>query len=119
MKKEKRVTVWYIEPKDARTNEAISLGTDGLFNSEDVCTLECADGVTRDVYRVKDYAFVARVWRSRKTLNLTFEIFRAQGNGKPDLWQFPVPKKRTLEILKKKGLISTGGTVHQKSATRF
>lgn len=102
---ENRKTVWYIHPKDARTNEAISLALEGLHCGEKYSTKLCKDGKKREMTEAPDYAFVAKVWRSRKSANLSFDIFRSQNNSKPDVWLFPEKPRVTLATLKKKKLL--------------
>lgn len=98
-----RRTIWSLCPGDSHTNGVISEALLGLHSQEQFSSRECVDGERRDLVDVPDYAFVARFWRSKKDLNLKFEIYWRQGNGKPDLWNFPERKKLTLDALKDKG----------------
>ncbi len=112
-------TVWFLHPRDSYTNEVLSEALQGLHSQEKFSNQECQDGEKRNLIEVPDYSFVARCWRSKTSLRISFKIFRAQGVGKPDLWLFPEPKKPTLEILKKKSLVVAGDKAAQKAATRF
>lgn len=111
-------TRWYIHPKDAHTNEVLSTALEGLNNAEKFETKECADGKKRQLVEVKDYAFVSRLSRSKKSLCILFEVFRSQGNGKPAPWKFLKRPKPTLERLKKTGAVATV-KIPQKRATQF
>jgi hypothetical protein len=99
----KRGTRWYMYSKDAHTNEVIAEALDGLNSVEKFSNLECENGDRLPLCEAPDYNFVARLWRSRATLQIDFEIFRSQGNGKPSPWQFPIREKTTLQKLIKKG----------------
>lgn len=101
-----RQTIWSLCPEDSHTNEVISEALLGLHSQEQFSLRECADGKKRSLIDVPDYAFVARLWRSKKDLHLTLKIYRRQGSGKPDLWNFPERKKLTLNGLKNSGKVA-------------
>lgn len=98
-----RLTIWSLCPQDSHTNEVISTALLGLNSQEQFSSRLCADGKKRELVDVPDYAFVARFWQSRRNLNLKFQIYRRQGSGRPDLWNFPARKKPTLKTLRDKG----------------
>ena len=57
-----KITQWWIEPRDSDTNETISDTLAGLYSRECASeSVECTDGKDRDMWRVPDYAFVARI----------------------------------------------------------
>lgn len=113
------LTRWYIESKDARTNEVIATAMEGLHSAEKFVTLVCSDDKKHELAEVRDYAFVARLLRSQKNLNLKFVVFRSQGNGKPAPWKFASRKKTTLEKMKQSGKIASGTSATKKNALRF
>ncbi len=115
-----QVTIWFMESKDSHTNEVIATALEGLHSAEKFKTIECSDGKKRNLAEVPDYAFVARLQRSKKDLGISFETFRTQGPSLPTLWTFSTKKRTTLDALKKKGVVHPASKKStRKSATRF
>lgn len=113
------LTKWYIESKDSHTNSVIAEALDGLHSAEKFVTVICSDDQKRGLVEVPNYAFVSRLLRSQKDLNLKFVVFRSQGNGKPTPWKFASRKKTTLEKLKQSGTVVSGTSATKKNALRF
>ena len=97
-------TVWWIHPQDARSNEIIAETLTGLF-SKDAANehVQCADGVSRDLYRSPDYALIGRFIRSKKNgMKIDFLVFRSRGTGLPDLWTFTKKPKINIATITRK-----------------
>jgi len=105
MRERTRTSKWFIHPKNAHTNGVISASLDGLHNAERFSIKLCRDGKKRELIEIGNYGQVARVWESRVTLKLSFEIFRSQNDLLPDVWKFPEKKKKTLADHIKKGTV--------------
>lgn len=99
-------TTWYLFSRDSRTNEIIAQALLGLNSVEKFSTLKCTDGTKRELCEVPNYAFVARLERSKRDLGADFQVFRTYGNGFPNVFDFPRPKKSSLKTLLAKGTIA-------------
>ena len=77
MRKERKYT-WYIKPKDANTNAALSR----VFPEENFCQgIRDEDGKPQNVWECDHESFGAFLL-SRRHLGLRFEVFVREGNGK-------------------------------------
>ncbi|MCX6720871.1 MAG: hypothetical protein NTW11_03640 [Candidatus Staskawiczbacteria bacterium] len=75
--KQKRTYHWYLEPLDADTNKAFSMG----ISSENFWdNLLCKDGTRHNLWRCSSHIRSA-FWKSRKSMRLKFRIFVRCGNG--------------------------------------
>ncbi len=101
-----RETKWYVFSLDAHTNEVVSHELDGLHNQEAFSLIECDDGEKRQLCEAPNgYPFVAKLLRSKKSLSLSFHVYRSQDKSKPSLWKFPVSAKPTRETLETIGVV--------------
>jgi len=96
------ITQWWVFPKDAQTNETISEALTGLYSRECASeSVECADGKSRDMWKVSDHTFVSRMARSKKNgMKIDFQIFRSTGSGKPAEWKFENKPKISVAKIK-------------------
>lgn len=94
MEKKKRKTVWFVEPIGAHTNRIIA-----QFLIKDIDEIVQESINIKDVGRVNAYEVDHKVITHLKTnWNLTFHIYRKQGNGQIEKWYFP---KRKVIVGKK------------------
>ena len=108
-------TTWYVFSRDSHTNEVIAEALKGLSSAEKFSTLQCADGTKRDLCEVPDYAFVARLTRSKKDLRADFEVFRTYGSGLPTVFDFPRLRKQTLKTLLARETVAHAANKQQKA----
>jgi len=66
---------WYIEPLDSDTNETISQELPEQNFSHDIT---CQDGRTHNLWECS-YNFAYAFFRSRKALNLRFNVYNKEG----------------------------------------
>ena len=92
MKRKRGIQKWYIEPLDARTNEILARNQEFLSDEEIFAGVRCADGKPHCLWGCRDYAFVARLMRSRVSLMAVFLTWHQEGSGQIRQWIFPRKK---------------------------
>lgn len=99
----KRITRWYVEPRNADTNENAMMDLVRSCNAtEDKLHSGKKDdqGKSHDVVEV-DYPFVAKMERNAKKFNQLFRIYtQTEGESMMRLWRFGMQGKlsRTKEV---------------------
>lgn len=84
-KMSKREHEWFIESKDAQTDDVLEKNLGGESHIKDVL---CFDGKRRNFWGCS-FTQVWLLWRNRKNLKIKFEIFGKEGkNGKVRLLTF-------------------------------
>jgi len=100
MSRKRGIQKWYIEPLDAHTNEILARNQKFLSDEEIFDGVRCADGKPHCLWGCRDYAFVARLSRSRVSLMAVFLVWHQEGNGKIRQWIFP--RKKMAKDLRKR-----------------
>ena len=73
-----RKYIWYIEPLDDSTNQTVSQE----LPIENFChAIRCGDGKKHNLWRC-EFSLASSMHKSKESLNLNFNIFGREGNGK-------------------------------------
>lgn len=85
-------TTWYVEPRDAATNEVLA----GNLEADDYIGVRiCSDNKAHRLWQC-DHAFIGNLNRSKKKLRLDFDVYVQSGRrGQIRLW---VLEKSPLSI---------------------
>lgn len=78
----KKQHTWYIEPKNAHTNEVIARmhqSGDNRFEEDTLTDVLCSDDAHHNLWRIASFDQALFLWKSR--YDLKFEIFAQQGKG--------------------------------------
>lgn len=101
MSRKRGIQKWYIEPLDARTNEVLAKNQEFLSDEEIFDGVRCSDGKPHRLWGCRDYAFVARLMRSRIKLMAVFLTWHQEGNGQIRQWIFS-RKKSVKDYVKQR-----------------
>lgn len=93
---------WFIEPLDAKTNEILAKSQPYISGDQTLDGVWFGDGKQHHVWVCTDYAFVAKLEKSKVDLLAVFLVWHQEGNGRVREWIFPKKKKPTFKQLAKK-----------------
>ncbi|HLC89655.1 MAG TPA: hypothetical protein VJG65_01710 [Patescibacteria group bacterium] len=96
-------TYWYVEPRDEFTNRVISnrLAENNLAGEDrqSICLLDEKE-MPHSVWQV-DYAFIAELSRSARSMTIDFRVYNRRGNRGPiRYWRFSGKKKRSVLVFR-------------------
>lgn len=92
---------WFIEPRNAYTNEVLARSQEFLSDEQVMNGVACADGQKHKMWACNDYAFVASFTQCKIFPPLVFRVWHQEGNGQIRLWDFPKKKTRKILVVKK------------------
>lgn len=93
---------WYLEARDAHTNEVIATEVSAEMTHRSVL---CQDGKKRDFWEC-EYAIITKLLRNQDLAHLRFNVFYREGRyGPVKLWPFAKKKKQTLAHALRKGIV--------------
>ena len=96
--KKNRVYQWFVEPKNAHTNEVIARSLAAIVDINMSWSLRDNLGLPHRVYQIENHAFITELEKARAKFNLDFYIYSRRGNQGPiRLWALDKSRKAGIK----------------------